>query len=76
MTVKGGYSPDLIVVKQGRPVKLDFYRDETASQSSSCASGGHGGASTTTGMGCADSAAAMVSRSSRMSSRSLPKTLM
>lgn len=31
ITVKGGYSPDLIVVKQGRPVKLDFYRDETAS---------------------------------------------
>jgi len=29
--VKGGYSPDLIVVKQGRPVRLDFYRDETAS---------------------------------------------
>ena len=31
ITVKGGYSPDVIVVKQGRPVKLDFYRDETAS---------------------------------------------
>ncbi len=31
ITVKGGYSPDLVVVKQGRPVKLDFYRDETAS---------------------------------------------
>ena len=31
VTVKGGYSPDLIVVTQGRPVKLDFYRDETAS---------------------------------------------
>lgn len=31
VTVKGGYSPDLIVVKQGRPVRLDFYRDETAS---------------------------------------------
>ena len=31
ITVKGGYSPDLIVVKQGRPVRLDFYRDETAS---------------------------------------------
>ncbi len=29
--VKGGYSPDIIVVKQGAPVKLDFYRDETAS---------------------------------------------
>lgn len=31
VTVKGGYTPDLIVVKQGRPVRLDFYRDETAS---------------------------------------------
>jgi plastocyanin domain-containing protein len=30
ITVKGGYDPDLIVVKQGRPVRLDFYRDETA----------------------------------------------
>ncbi len=31
VTVKGGYSPDVIVVKQGLPVKLDFYRDESAS---------------------------------------------
>ena len=31
ITVKGGYSPDVIVVKQGIPVRLDFYRDETAS---------------------------------------------
>jgi plastocyanin domain-containing protein len=31
IAVKGGYSPDVIVVKQGVPVKLDFYRDETAS---------------------------------------------
>jgi plastocyanin domain-containing protein len=31
ITVKGGYDPDLIVVKQGQPVRLDFYRDETAS---------------------------------------------
>ena len=31
VTVKGGYDPDLIVVKQGRPVRLDFYRDETSS---------------------------------------------
>lgn len=30
ITVKGGYSPDVVVVKQGRPVRLDFYRDETA----------------------------------------------
>ena len=31
VTVKGGYSPDVIVVKQGVPVRLNFYRDETAS---------------------------------------------
>lgn len=31
ITVKGGYSPDVIVVKQGTLVRLDFYRDETAS---------------------------------------------
>ncbi len=31
VTVKGGYAPDVIVVKQGAPVRLDFYRDETAS---------------------------------------------
>ena len=31
VTVKGGYTPDVIVVKQGQPVRLDFYRDETAS---------------------------------------------
>jgi len=27
--VKGGYDPDVIVVKKGRPVRLNFYRDET-----------------------------------------------
>ncbi len=31
VTVKGGYSPDVIVVRQGSPVRLNFYRDETAS---------------------------------------------
>jgi len=31
ITVKGGYSPDVITVKRGIPVKLDFYRDETSS---------------------------------------------
>jgi len=31
ITVKGGYSPDLILVKAGKPVKLDFQRQETAS---------------------------------------------
>jgi plastocyanin domain-containing protein len=28
--VKGGYSPDVIVVKRGLPVRINFYRDETA----------------------------------------------
>jgi len=27
--VKGGYKPDVIVVKKGIPVRLNFYRDET-----------------------------------------------
>lgn len=31
ITVKGGYSPDVIVVKKGVPVRLNFYRDETSS---------------------------------------------
>ena len=31
VTVKGGYAPDVIVVRKGQPVRLDFYRDETAS---------------------------------------------
>ncbi len=30
ITVKGGYSPDIIVVKAGKPVRLNFYREETA----------------------------------------------
>ena len=30
VTVKGGYTPDTIVVQAGRPVRLQFYRDETA----------------------------------------------
>jgi plastocyanin domain-containing protein len=30
ITVKGGYSPDVIVVKKGMPVRLNFYREETA----------------------------------------------
>jgi plastocyanin domain-containing protein len=29
--VKGGYEPDVIVVKKGLPVRLDFYRDEVNS---------------------------------------------
>ena len=31
VTVKGGYSPDVIVVKKDLPVRLNFYRDETSS---------------------------------------------
>jgi plastocyanin domain-containing protein len=30
VTVKGGYTPDVIVVKRGVPVELDFYRAETS----------------------------------------------
>jgi plastocyanin domain-containing protein len=30
VTVKGGYSPDTILVQAGTPVRLQFYRDETA----------------------------------------------
>jgi plastocyanin domain-containing protein len=30
VTVKGGYTPDVIVLKKGVPVELDFYRDEAA----------------------------------------------
>jgi len=29
--VKGGYTPDTIVVRHGKPVRLNFRRDETAS---------------------------------------------
>ena len=28
--VKGGYTPDIIVVERGRPVRLSFRREETA----------------------------------------------
>lgn len=31
ITVKGGYSPDVIEVERGKPVQLHFYRDEEAS---------------------------------------------
>ena len=31
VVVKGGYSPDVIVVQKGTPVRLNFYRDETES---------------------------------------------
>lgn len=29
VVVKGGYSPDVIVVKRGIPVRINFYRNET-----------------------------------------------
>ena len=31
ITVRGGYAPDVIKVRQGMPVRFDFYRDETDS---------------------------------------------
>ena len=31
ITVRGGYAPDVIKVRQGVPVRFDFYRDETDS---------------------------------------------
>ncbi len=31
VVVKGGYTPDTIVVKRGRPVRLNFNRQESAS---------------------------------------------
>jgi len=31
ITVKSGYSPDVIAVKRGAPVRLNFFRDETSS---------------------------------------------
>lgn len=42
VTVKGGYSPDVIVVRQGRPVRLDFFRDETSSCSETVVFGDFG----------------------------------
>lgn len=30
ITVKGGYTPDVIVVEAGKPVRLNFRREETA----------------------------------------------
>ena len=31
ITVKGGYAPDVVVVRKGVPVRLNFRREETAS---------------------------------------------
>ncbi len=30
ITVKGGYTPDVVVVKRGVPLELEFYRDEAS----------------------------------------------
>lgn len=35
ITVKGGYTPDVIVVQKGRPVRLTFTRQESAACSES-----------------------------------------
>ena len=32
VTVKGGYTPDVIVLKKGVPAELDFYRDEVSTR--------------------------------------------
>jgi plastocyanin domain-containing protein len=40
--VKGGYEPDVIVVRKDQPVRLDFYRDETASCSDTVVFGDFG----------------------------------
>jgi plastocyanin domain-containing protein len=42
VTVKGGYSPDVIVVKENQPVRLNFFRDETASCSETVVFGDFG----------------------------------
>lgn len=31
ITVRGGYAPDVVVVRRGVPVRIAFYRDETDS---------------------------------------------
>ncbi len=38
--MKGGYTPERVVVKQGHPVRLEFYRDETAFCSDTVVFGG------------------------------------
>ncbi|MCC6744177.1 MAG: cupredoxin domain-containing protein [Acidobacteria bacterium] len=30
VTVQGGFAPDVVTVKQGRPVRLEFFRNETS----------------------------------------------
>jgi plastocyanin domain-containing protein len=40
--VKGGYSPDVIAVRRGSPVRLSFYRDEDAACSDTVVLGDFG----------------------------------
>jgi plastocyanin domain-containing protein len=42
VTVKGGYSPDTLVVKRGRPVRIDFDRQEASSCSDTVVFGDFG----------------------------------
>lgn len=42
VVVKGGYDPDVIVVEKDRPLRVDFYRDETASCSDTVVFGDFG----------------------------------
>src|SRR3569833_1618474 len=42
IVAKGGYDPDVIVVRKGRPLRLEFYRDETASCSDTVVFGDFG----------------------------------
>jgi plastocyanin domain-containing protein len=42
VTVKGGYSPDTLVVKRGRPVRIEFDRQENASCSDTVVFGDFG----------------------------------
>src|SRR5205823_8829949 len=35
ITVKGGYTPDTVVVQAGKPVRLQFYRDERSEEHTS-----------------------------------------
>ena len=42
VTVKGGYAPDRLVVKRGRPVRIEFDRQETSSCSDTVVFGDFG----------------------------------
>jgi plastocyanin domain-containing protein len=42
IVVKGGYSPDVITVRAGQPVRLNFYRDETVACSDTVVLGDFG----------------------------------